>query len=77
MACNHHLEEYLDAYVNAAGIAKDVEAYLCRSVRGKARTLTENPLAQQMAARESRRTTALYDRRDDAVAADEVEQILI
>jgi site-specific recombinase XerD len=34
-------------------------------------------LAQQMAAHESSRTTALYDRRDDEVAVDEVERILI
>jgi site-specific recombinase XerD len=34
-------------------------------------------LAQQMAAHESPRTTALYDRRDDQVAVDEVERILI
>jgi site-specific recombinase XerD len=34
-------------------------------------------LAQQMAAHESPRTTALYDRRDDEVAFNEVERILI
>jgi site-specific recombinase XerD len=34
-------------------------------------------LAQHMAAHESPRTTALYDRRDDDVAVDEVERILI
>jgi integrase len=34
-------------------------------------------LAQQMAAHESPRTTALYARRDDKVAVDEVERILI
>lgn len=34
-------------------------------------------LAQQMAAHESPRTTALYDRRDDEVAVDEVERISI
>src|ERR1700691_3273935 len=34
-------------------------------------------LTQQMAAHESPRTTALYDRRDDEVAVDEVERILI
>jgi site-specific recombinase XerD len=121
MPCNHNLEEYLDAYLKAAGIAGDKKGYLFRSVRGKAGTLTENPLAQsnvyrmirrramqagiktlignhtfratgitqylrnggrrelaqQMAAHESPRTTALYDRRDDEVAVDEVERILI
>ena len=34
-------------------------------------------LAQQMAAHESPRTTALYDRREDEVAVSEVERILI
>jgi integrase/recombinase XerD len=34
-------------------------------------------LVQQMAAHESPRTTALYDRRDDEAAVDEVERILI
>ena len=34
-------------------------------------------LAQQLAAHESPRTTALYDRRDDEVTVDEVERILI
>lgn len=34
-------------------------------------------LAQQMTAHEPPRTTALYDRRDDEVAVDEVERILI
>ena len=34
-------------------------------------------LAQQMAAHELPRTTALYDRRDDEMAVDEVERILI
>jgi integrase/recombinase XerD len=34
-------------------------------------------VAQQMAGHESPRTTALYDRRDDEVAVDEVERIVI
>jgi integrase len=34
-------------------------------------------LAQQMAAHESPRTTALYDRREDEVNMDEVERIII
>ena len=34
-------------------------------------------LARQMAAHESPRTTALYDRRDDEVAVDDVKRILI
>ncbi|EQD51482.1 phage integrase family protein, partial [mine drainage metagenome] len=34
-------------------------------------------IAQQMAARESSRTTGLYDRRDDQITLDEVERIVI
>jgi integrase/recombinase XerD len=37
----------------------------------------QRELAQQMAAHESPRMTALYDRREDEVAADDVERILI
>ncbi len=121
MPCNHHLEEYLDAYLKTAGIDGDKKAYLFRTIKGKSGVLSENPLAQsnvyrmirrramqagiktlignhtfratgitqylrnggrrelaqQMAAHESPRTTALYDRRDDKVAVDEVERILI
>jgi site-specific recombinase XerD len=121
MPCNHNLEAYLDAYINAAGLAGDSKGYLFRTSPSKTRLLTTNPLAQadvfrmirrrallagiktrignhtfratgitqylrnggrrelaqQMAAHESPRTTALYDRRDDEVALDEVERILI
>jgi hypothetical protein len=37
----------------------------------------QRELTQQMAFHESRRTTALYDRREDEVAIDEVERIVI
>jgi integrase len=121
MPCNHNLETYLDAYIEAAGLADDPKGYLFRSTRARTRKLTSNSLAQadvyrmirrkalaaglktrinnhtfratgitqylrnggrreiaqQMAAHESPRTTALYDRRDDEVALDEVERILI
>jgi integrase len=121
MPCNHNLEAYLDAYISAAGLAGDLKGYLFRTVRGRGRALTTNPmaqadvyrmirrrayaagiktrignhtfratgitqylrnggrreLAQQMEAHESPRTTALYDRRDDEAAVDEVERILI
>jgi integrase/recombinase XerD len=116
----HNLEAYLDAYIQAAGLAGDRKGYLFRSTRGRTRQLTNNPLAQadvyrmirrkalggirtrignhtfratgitqylrnggrrefaqQMAAHESPRTTALYDRRADEVAVDEVERIPI
>jgi integrase len=121
MPCNHNLEAYLDAYISAAGLAGDLKGYLFRTVRGRGRALTTNPmaqadvyrmirrrayaagiktrignhtfratgitqylrnggrreLAQQMEAHESPRTTALYDRRDEEAAVDEVERILI
>ena len=35
MPCNHNLEAYLDAYINAAGIAGDFKGYLFRTVRGQ------------------------------------------
>ena len=120
MPCNHNLEAYLDAYIEAAGIGEDQGIPVPQHAR-KDLTLTTNPLAQpdvyrmirrrammagirtrignhtfratgitqylrnggrrelaqQMAAHESPRTTALYDRRDDEVAVDEVERILI
>jgi integrase len=116
MPCNHNLEAYLDAYIAATGIAEDRKGYLFRTARGRAKSLTTNPLAQadvyrlicrrafaagikagmgnhalratgitqylrnggrrelaqQMAAHESPRPTALYDRR-----IDEGERILI
>jgi len=121
MPCNHVLEELLDAYIAAVGIANDRKGYLFRTARARSPLLTTNPmaqadvyrmvrrralaagirtrignhtfratgiteylrnggrreLAQQMAAHESPRTTALYDRRDDEVAVNEVERIMI
>lgn len=121
MPCNHALEQLLDAYIIATGIADDRKGYLFRTARARRRQLTDKPmaqadvyrmvrrralgagiktrignhtfratgiteylrnggrreLAQQMAAHESPRTTALYDRRDDEVAISEVERIMI
>src|SRR5450631_3311670 len=70
MPCNHNLEAYLHAYIQAAGIAGDHKGYLFRSVRGKSGELTTNPLAQSNVYR-------MICRRDDEVAVDEVERILI
>ncbi len=119
MPCHHVLEAYLEAYLSAAQLLSDRKGYLFRSMRGRSRMLSNNPmaqadayrmirrrafaagiatrvgnhtfratgitqylrkggrreLAQQMAAHESPRTTALYDRRDDDIAAAEVERI--
>jgi integrase len=121
LPCNHHLEQILDAYVQAAAIGDDGKGVLFRTLRSRGRILAGNPmaqadvyrmvrrralragiktrignhtfratgitqylrnggrreLAQQMAAHESPRTTALYDRRDDEVAVTEVERIVI
>ena len=45
--CHHLLEEYLDAYLAAAGIAEAKDAPLFRSIRGKGKKLglTERPSA--------------------------------
>ena len=46
---HHQLERYLDAYIDAAGIAGDRNSPLFRSSRGKARTLTERALDRRNA----------------------------
>lgn len=63
--CHHILEQYLDEYIAAAGIA----AYLKNKGTLEA--------AQHIANHESPRTTKLYDRRQDEISLDEVERILI
>jgi len=44
--CHHNLDHYLDAYIDAAGIAGDVDGYLFRTASGKTGMLTEKPLSQ-------------------------------
>lgn len=44
MPCHHKLEEYLDAYVQAAGIADQKNDPLFRSAKGRTGVLTENRL---------------------------------
>jgi hypothetical protein len=39
MPCHHKLEEYLDAYIKAAGIIDDRKGPLFRSAIGKAKKL--------------------------------------
>lgn len=46
MPCHHNLEAYLDAYVEAAGIANDRKLPLFRSARGRAGKLGERGLSQ-------------------------------
>ena len=43
MPCNHNLEAYLDAYINAAGLAGDYRGYLFRSTRGRTRQVDDQP----------------------------------
>ena len=43
---HHKAEEYLDAYISAAGIAEEKNAPLFRTTRGKTRELTRHPLAR-------------------------------
>jgi len=44
--CHHSLDQFLDEYIAAAGIAGDVDGYLFRTAAGKAAMLTEKPLSQ-------------------------------
>lgn len=46
---NHNAEAYLDAYLQAAGIAGDPKTPLFRSAKGKTKTLTEKPLRRNNA----------------------------
>lgn len=43
---HHQLAEYLDAYLEAAGIAEDKNGYLFRSTRGKTKQLTTEPMSR-------------------------------
>jgi site-specific recombinase XerD len=119
LPCHHNLEEYLDAWLSAAGLAAESTAPLFPTLRhGKLVGRTTLPqqnvyamiqrrakaagiatkmschsfratgitvylqnggkleVAQQMAGHESARTTGLYDRRNDAVALDEIERVV-
>ena len=53
--CHHRLDQCLHDYIEAAGIADDVDGYLFRSARRKTGQLTTNPLFQQDAHRIIRR----------------------
>lgn len=43
---HHQLAEYLDGYIQAAGIADDKNGYLFRSVKGKTKQLTSEPMSR-------------------------------
>ena len=49
--CHHNLERYLDAYIDAAGIAGDLEGPLFRTMAGRSGQLPDNPMWQQDAYR--------------------------
>jgi integrase len=53
--CHHRLDQCLHDYIEAAGIADDVDGYLFRSARRKTGQFTTNPLFQQDAHRIIRR----------------------
>ena len=53
--CHHRLDQSLHDYIEAAGIADDVDGYLFRTARRKTGKLTTNPLFQQDAYRVIRR----------------------
>ena len=46
MPCHHNLDEYLQAYMEGAGIAVDVKGYVFRTARGRTNELTERPMHQ-------------------------------
>jgi integrase/recombinase XerD len=118
LPCHHNLEQFLEEWISAAGLAGEPDAPLFPTLRhGRLTGRTPLPqanvdamirrraraaglrtkisahsfratgittylqnggkleIAQQMAGHESSRTTGLYDRRNDAVALDEVERI--
>jgi site-specific recombinase XerD len=43
---HHQLAEYLDAYIDAAGIAEDKDGYLFRSAIGKTKQLSTKPMSR-------------------------------
>jgi integrase len=49
--CHHNLDQYLHDYIEAAGIADELDGQLFRSARGKTGLLTNKPLRQQDAHR--------------------------
>src|SRR5262249_16784583 len=56
--CHHNLEQYLDEYIAAAGIAHDYTGSLFRTAAGKSGELTRNPMWQQDAYRMIQRRAA-------------------
>lgn len=46
MGCHHKLEQYLDEYIAAAGIAEDKKGPLFRAAIGRTRTLADRPISR-------------------------------
>ncbi len=46
MGCHHKLEEYLDAYIVAAGIAADKKGLLFRAAIGRTGKLSDRPMSR-------------------------------
>ena len=46
MPCHHNLENYLEAYLEGAGIAADAKGYFFRTARGRTNALSHRPMSQ-------------------------------
>jgi site-specific recombinase XerD len=46
MPCHHNLEEYIETYLERAGIAADAKGYLFRTAPGHAGQLSDKPMTQ-------------------------------
>jgi site-specific recombinase XerD len=46
MPCHHNLDEYLQAYIEGAGIKADAKGYLFRTALGRTNQLSERPMYQ-------------------------------
>jgi site-specific recombinase XerD len=58
MPCHHNLEEYLDEYLQAAGIGGGPKSFLFRTSEGQSGTLTQRPMSQVDVYRMIRRRAA-------------------
>ncbi|MDZ4782923.1 MAG: tyrosine-type recombinase/integrase [Planctomycetia bacterium] len=58
MPCHHKLDEYLHAYIDAAGIARDMKGWLFRTTEGQSGQLTDRPMRQADVYRMIRRRAA-------------------
>ena len=63
--CHHNLEQYLDEYIAAAGIAGDPDGPLFQTAAGKTGTLTGKAMWQQDAYRMIQRRTRRHRHQDE------------